>query len=76
MDDIELGLVNGSRDLEAEGLMVEPSATCLGHQSGGRRVAHGRDLARPRAVTAKAAKEVAMNAEARVIEIITHEDGP
>ncbi len=75
VDDIELGLGNALRHLEAQGVTVEPSATCLATSSaagGLRMVAMGY---MPR-VTAKAAKEVAMNAGARVIEIITHEDAP
>jgi uncharacterized protein (TIGR01319 family) len=75
VEDIELGLGSALQRIEAQGVTVEPSYTCLATSSaagGLRMVAMGY---MPR-VTAKAAKEVAMNAGARVIEIITHEDAP
>jgi uncharacterized protein (TIGR01319 family) len=75
VEDIELGLDDALRRLEAQGVTIEPSGICLATSSaagGLRMVAMGY---MPR-VTAKAAKAVAMNAGARVIEIITHEDAP
>ncbi|MBF0530935.1 MAG: glutamate mutase L [Deltaproteobacteria bacterium] len=75
VEDIEQGLTAALQRLEAQGIQIDDSRTCLAASSaagGLRMVAMGY---MPR-VTAKAAKEVAMNAGARVLEIITHEDPP
>ncbi|MBP2637097.1 MAG: hypothetical protein H6Q72_3004 [Firmicutes bacterium] len=73
--DIETGIMAARHNLEQTGVCVAADATVYSTSSaagGLRMVALGY---MPR-VTAKAAKEVAMNAGARVLEIISHEDPP
>jgi uncharacterized protein (TIGR01319 family) len=73
--DIETGLANARQALAASGVRVSDEAKVFSTSSaagGLRMVALGY---MPR-VTAKAAKEVAMSAGARVLEIISHEDLP
>ena len=72
-ENIRLGLDSAEQTVEKDGILIDPDCTRLSTSSaagGLRMVAMGY---MPR-VTAKAAKEVAMNAGARVIEVITHDD--
>jgi len=73
--DIEIGIVSARKSLEQSGVEVAGGASIYSTSSaagGLRMVALGY---MPR-VTAKAAKEVAMSAGARVLEIVSHEDLP
>lgn len=75
VENIEIGLTKAVKILENKGYAVSKEAVILSTSSaagGLRMVALGY---MPR-VTAKAAKEVAMSAGARVLEIISHEDPP
>jgi len=73
--DIETGILEARQRLEKTGVTILPDVAVFSTSSaagGLRMVALGY---MPR-VTAKAAKEVAMNAGARVLEIVSHEDPP
>ena len=75
VDDIERGISGANRNLAAKGIQIASNAAVFSTSSaagGLRMVALGY---MPR-VTAKAAKEVAMSAGARVLEIISSEDPP
>lgn len=75
VDDIERGIFGANRRLTENGVDIAPDAAVFSTSSaagGLRMVALGY---MPR-VTAKAAKEVAMSAGARVLEIISSEDPP
>lgn len=75
VEDIEFGLINAKKKLLEKGVSIAQDAEVFSSSSaagGLRMVALGY---MPR-VTAKAAKEVAMSAGARVLEIISHEDQP
>ena len=75
LDDIEIGLAMAHENLERHGLSLAEGGRILSASSaaGGLRMVGMGYMPR---VTAKAAKEVAMSAGARVLEIVTHEDPP
>lgn len=75
VEDIESGIANANGLIRNNGVQLAEDSLTLATSSaagGLRMVAMGY---MPR-VTAKAAKEVSMNAGARVLEIVTHEDPP
>ncbi|SDO88448.1 glutamate mutase L [Desulforhopalus singaporensis] len=75
VEDIETGIKKADLSIENQGITLAKDSLVLSSSSaagGLRMVAMGY---MPR-VTAKAAKEVSMNAGARVLEIVTHEDPP
>jgi uncharacterized protein (TIGR01319 family) len=75
VEDIQSGIANANGVLKKSGIQSAENSLVLATSSaagGLRMVAMGY---MPR-VTAKAAKEVSMNAGARVLEIVTHEDPP